>query len=180
MQGDMATRVEAGTALTTLFNVWTTTPERLPRLLEILTGVTEELICKRPGFVSANLHVRRDGERLVNYAQWESVELWQAMLADPACRARNESAFPYGTPEPHVYEVVSGDPLTIEPGGTTRIEIFETTPEEQGPLCEALEGAGAVHRSVDGVRVVNYVQCEDSDDPSLYDVVATTLRNGGG
>ena len=40
----------------------------------------------QPGFVSANIHVSTDGTRVVNYAQWESAEAFQAMLADPGPR----------------------------------------------------------------------------------------------
>jgi hypothetical protein len=179
MQGDMPTP----TRLTTLFNVWTTTPAQIDSLYEVLRGVTEDLVRKRPGFVSANVHLSRDRERLVNYAQWESVETWRAMLADPACRARNERAMTLGTPEPHVYEVisvVSRAPVVIEAGTSVTIDIFETTPETQRSVCErrSIERqpgfvSATLHASVDGVRVVDYVQWEDPPDANVYDVVAT-------
>lgn len=37
----------------------------------------------RPGFVSATFHVGHGGRRVVNYAQWQSREHWQAGTRDP-------------------------------------------------------------------------------------------------
>lgn len=39
-----------------------------------------------PGVVSANTHVSTDGSRVVNYAQWDSTEAFQAMTQNPAAR----------------------------------------------------------------------------------------------
>ena len=103
----MATEIKTGTGLTTLINVFETTPEQQGPLLRILQAATDEEICKRPGFVSANLHRSLDGLRVVNYIQWESPEAWRAMLEDPACRRHIDEVERMVTPDPHEYEVVS-------------------------------------------------------------------------
>ncbi|UQA97791.1 antibiotic biosynthesis monooxygenase [Streptomyces halobius] len=36
--------------------------------------------------MSAHIHANADGERVVNYAQWESEEQFRAMTADPVAR----------------------------------------------------------------------------------------------
>jgi quinol monooxygenase YgiN len=102
----MPTQIKTGTSLVTLVNVFETTPETQQRLLELLTIATDEEIAKQPGFVSANLHTSRDGLRVVNYAQWESVEALQAMLSDPACRVHIDEAEKIAKPDVHLYDVV--------------------------------------------------------------------------
>jgi hypothetical protein len=42
--------------------------------------------------VAANFHASADGERVVNYAQWESADAFRAMLADPAAREHIDAA----------------------------------------------------------------------------------------
>jgi heme-degrading monooxygenase HmoA len=37
-----------------------------------------------PGFVSANIHRSLDGKKVVNYAQWESKEAFEAMGKIPS------------------------------------------------------------------------------------------------
>jgi hypothetical protein len=103
----MGTEIKAGTSLLTLVNVFATTPETQPRLLEILTDATTEEVAKMPGFVSANLHASRDGLRIVNYAQWESVEDLERMLSDPDCRVHLDEAERISKPDVHFYDVVS-------------------------------------------------------------------------
>jgi hypothetical protein len=43
----------------------------------------------------------------VNYAQWESAEAFQAMMADPKCQQHMAAASAAGTPEPGLYTVES-------------------------------------------------------------------------
>ncbi|MEU7433679.1 antibiotic biosynthesis monooxygenase family protein [Streptomyces sioyaensis] len=82
----VTTKIEAGRPVATLINVFTVVPERQAELVALLSRATEETMKDRPGFVSANIHASQDGERVVNYAQWESEEHFRAMLADPAAR----------------------------------------------------------------------------------------------
>ncbi|GLW16173.1 antibiotic biosynthesis monooxygenase [Streptomyces sp. NBRC 13847] len=80
------TKIEAGSGIATLINVFTVRPERQAELVALLSRATEETMRDRPGFLSANLHASTDGERVVNYAQWESEAHFRAMLADPAAQ----------------------------------------------------------------------------------------------
>lgn len=66
-----------------LINTFTVDPARAEELLGVLSRATEGLR-HRPGFVSANFHVSRDGRHVANYAQWRSQEDLDAMLADEA------------------------------------------------------------------------------------------------
>jgi heme-degrading monooxygenase HmoA len=60
------------------------------------------------GFRSANIHVSTDATRVVNYAQWESAEAFQAMLADSTARVHMQEAAAIATSfDPHLYTVES-------------------------------------------------------------------------
>jgi quinol monooxygenase YgiN len=105
----MATEIVADTPTLTLCNVFITTPETQQELIDILSKATTDVMSKRPGFISANLHASTDGLRVVNYAQWESNESFQGMLSDPVCRTHMAEAETLlaATPDVHIYQVSS-------------------------------------------------------------------------
>jgi quinol monooxygenase YgiN len=61
----------------------------------------------RPGFVSVNIHASLDGTRVVNYAQWESREHLEAMLADPASADHIQQISALASSDPQLYQVLS-------------------------------------------------------------------------
>jgi heme-degrading monooxygenase HmoA len=77
------TTISTESDLVTLINVFTVAPERQQELLDVLIEATEQVMRFQPGFVSANLHKSLDGQHVANYAQWRSVEDFEAMLANP-------------------------------------------------------------------------------------------------
>ena len=92
----------------TLINVFVVEPENAAQLAAFLEETTEQLMRHQPGFRSANIHVSTDGTRVVNYAQWDSEEAFQAMLADPAARTHmDECAALALSFDPHLYTVES-------------------------------------------------------------------------
>src|SRR5262245_76102 len=91
----------------TIVNVFTVQPENQQRLLDLLASATEEEICKLPGFVSASFHRSVDGTRVVNYAQWESREAWEAIFQRPEARKHVDEALKLGEADYHIYEVHS-------------------------------------------------------------------------
>jgi quinol monooxygenase YgiN len=90
----------------TLINVFTVDPSNQQRLLELLTRATEVSVSHAPGFVSASLHRSLDGTKVTMYAQWRSVEDYQAMRQDPAPLPFLQEALAIATFEPGMYEVV--------------------------------------------------------------------------
>jgi quinol monooxygenase YgiN len=89
----------------TLINVYTVSSENQQRLVDLLASATEETMSKLPGFVSASFHKSLDGVRVVNYAQWESREAWEAIFQHPEARKVVEASMKLGTPDYHLYEV---------------------------------------------------------------------------
>ena len=101
------TTIEEGAPVVTLVNVFTVEPHRQAELIELLDRATEEVMRHRPGFVAANIHRGLEGTRVANYAQWESVEAFRAMLADPTARTHMEEALAMAEAAPALYEVSS-------------------------------------------------------------------------
>lgn len=102
------TTIATGTPVATLINVFTVRPERQRELADILIQATEDVMQHIPGFVAANIHVSDDGERVVNYAQWESAEALQAMYGDPTAQTHMKQAADLAESfDPHLYAVES-------------------------------------------------------------------------
>ena len=77
----MAT-ISAKNEVMTLINVFTVEPTNQRRLVELLTKATEVSVRRAPGFVSASLHRGTDGTKVTMYAQWRSIDHYQAMRQD--------------------------------------------------------------------------------------------------
>src|SRR5262245_34602729 len=99
--------IDARSPVVTLINVFTVAPERADELLEVLAEATEKVMRHLDGFVSANLHRSLDGRHVANYAQWQSVEAFEAMLADPTAREHMAAAAAMAEFAPVLYRVES-------------------------------------------------------------------------
>src|ERR1700675_4960782 len=82
-RADMAT-ISPSRKLVTLINVFTVEPDNQQQLLELLARATESSVRHAPGFISSSLHRGLDGTKVTMYAQWRSVEDYQAMRENPA------------------------------------------------------------------------------------------------
>lgn len=107
------TEIARGRNLVTLINVFTVAPENQDQLIDVLIGATEAVMNKLPGFISANVHRSLDGTRVVNYAQWRSRQDLGAMLQNPAAIPHMQQAAQFATFEPHLYEVIYTDEVTV-------------------------------------------------------------------
>lgn len=74
------TTIHSSKKICTLINVFTVAPEKHLELFELLKEATEQVMCKLPGYISANLHSSDDKKTLTNYAQWATIEDFQNML----------------------------------------------------------------------------------------------------
>ncbi|WDO04740.1 antibiotic biosynthesis monooxygenase [Streptomyces murinus] len=92
----------------TLINVFTVAPDRQDELIALLARATEETMKHQPGFICANFHASEDGERVINYAQWESEDHYRAMLANPEARVHMDQAAKFATDvQPRLFQVRS-------------------------------------------------------------------------
>ena len=90
----------------TLINVFTVEPANQRQLLELLARATETCVRHAPGFISASLHRGLDGTKVTMYAQWRSVEDYQAMRENPAPLPYLQQALSIAKFDPGIYEVV--------------------------------------------------------------------------
>ena len=90
----------------TLINVFTVEPANQQRLIDLPTEATEASVSRAPGFVSASLHRSMDGTKVTMYAQWRSIDEYQAMREDPAPLPFLQEALKIAKFEPGFYEVV--------------------------------------------------------------------------
>jgi heme-degrading monooxygenase HmoA len=99
--------IRADADLVTLINVFTVDPADQQQLVELWQAATDEVMRRRPGFISASIHRSLDGTKVVNYAQWESREAFGAMFQDPQASEHLSRLAEVGTPNPMLCEVVS-------------------------------------------------------------------------
>ena len=100
------TRITQNSDLVTLINVFTVEPRNQQRLVDELVEATESNLNRFPGFVSANIHKSLDGTKVVNYAQWKSREMYEAMLESPEAAPHLKGAAEIAESfEPYLYEV---------------------------------------------------------------------------
>ncbi|HCF88106.1 MAG TPA: antibiotic biosynthesis monooxygenase [Ktedonobacter sp.] len=99
-------QISTKSSVVTLINVFTVDPTNQQQLVELLTRATEVGVSHAPGFVSASLHRSLDGTKVTMYAQWRSVQDYQAMRQDPAPLPFLQEALTIATFEPGMYEVV--------------------------------------------------------------------------
>jgi len=96
----------------TLINIFTVDPGNQQKLVDLLEQATET-VRKVPGFVSSSLHRSLDGTKVTMYAQWRSMEDYNAMRSNPAAAPFLQQALEIARFEPGMYEVVK----TFEPEG---------------------------------------------------------------
>jgi quinol monooxygenase YgiN len=98
--------ISKGSELLTLINVFTVEPVNQEELVDLLVEATRTSVRQVQGFVSASLHRSLDGTKVAMYAQWRSVEDYQAMRHNPTASPYMEKALALARFELGMYEVV--------------------------------------------------------------------------
>jgi quinol monooxygenase YgiN len=106
------TNIAKDADVVTFINIFTVDPENQQRLVDLLVRVTETSVRRARGFVSSSLHRSVDGRKVTMYAQWRTMEDYEAMRRDPTPAPILREAMAFATFEPGVYEVVE----TFTPG----------------------------------------------------------------
>jgi len=92
--------------LVTFINVFTVEPANQQRLVDLLVHATVASVRHSPGFVSATLHRSIDGTKVTMYAQWRTIEDYQAMRNNPASSDHLQEALAIAKFESGMYEIV--------------------------------------------------------------------------
>ena len=98
--------ISKGAELLTLINVFTVEPVNQQELVDLLVEATRTSVRQVQGFVSASLHRSLDGTKVAMYAQWRSVEDYQAMRRNPTASPYLDKALALARFELGMYEVV--------------------------------------------------------------------------
>jgi quinol monooxygenase YgiN len=97
--------ISKGRTPLTLINVFTVTPEKQDELIALLAEVTAQNVRHHEGFISASLHRGLDGRKVTMYAQWASIEAYEAMRRNPGPAPALEKALKMAAFDPGMYEV---------------------------------------------------------------------------
>lgn len=100
------TIISKSNKLVTFINIFTVEPANQHQLLDLLARATDTAVRHAPGFISASLHRGLDGTKVVMYAQWRSIEDYEAMRQNPAPLPYLQEALTIAKFEPGSYEVV--------------------------------------------------------------------------
>jgi quinol monooxygenase YgiN len=100
------TTISKDASVVTFINVFTVEPANQQRLVDLLAKVTETSVRHALGFVSSSLHRSLDGTRVTMYAQWRTIEDYEAMRSDPTPLPYLQEALSFSRFEPGTYEVV--------------------------------------------------------------------------
>ncbi len=106
LNDESMTTISQEKKIITLINVFTVDPSKRQQLVDLLTQATESSVRHIPGFISASLHRSLDGAKVAMYAQWRSVEDYQAMRKNAAALPYMEQALALAKFESGMYEVV--------------------------------------------------------------------------
>jgi quinol monooxygenase YgiN len=90
----------------TLINVFTVDPGNQQKLIDLLTTATETAVSHVKGFISSALHRSLDGKKVTMYAQWESLEDYQAMRDNSMASPYLDQALGIASFDPGNYAVV--------------------------------------------------------------------------
>ena len=77
---DTTATIDPRTGVLTLINVYDVEPAKLGELADALRDMTDRSIRHQPGFIPVCIHVSFDGEKVVNFAQWQSKEHFKGFM----------------------------------------------------------------------------------------------------
>jgi heme-degrading monooxygenase HmoA len=98
-------KIEANKGIITQINIFTVEPEKAQALIDVLIEGANS-VKDVPGWLSANIHRSLDGTQVVNYAQCENYEAWEAVMEKLKTRNQFERNKEFGKAHPGLYEVV--------------------------------------------------------------------------
>ena len=100
------TPIGQGREVLTVIFEFNVDPEQQRELSPKIQRLVRDIVSKQPGFLASHLHLSTDGQKVLNYLQWESREAFDAFRQDEEKQQQIRPVIgPYG-PKPRVYEVV--------------------------------------------------------------------------
>lgn len=105
----MAT-ISTDTECLTLINTFHVSKDRAAELADMLTEATRQTMRHFDGFISASIHIRKERDQVVNYAQWRDKAAMDAMAKNPDARVHMEKCAKIADRyTPVLFDVVSSE-----------------------------------------------------------------------
>ena len=164
--------------LATLILDFKVEPNKIQHLSKIAQHNIKNVMSKKNGFVSANIHESSSRSRLVNYSQWKSRESYDNAINFLTQEEvlLGEKLLGFGEMNWNFYENVSSfgktpAHISTENDYTTGINIIDVDPKNSKQLIETISEytnnflqnqngfvSSNIHKSYDSRRVISYVQ----------------------
>lgn len=90
----------------TFVNIVDVEPSRQQEVIDLLTEGTQQIMTKRPGFISVTLLASLDKTRVINIARWESADDVKATQNDPEAAKYAQRTALIAEPHPGLYTIV--------------------------------------------------------------------------
>jgi heme-degrading monooxygenase HmoA len=156
-----ATALDRELDLVTLINTFTVTPENQQAFVDVQHGEYRRLSGQIRGAVAANLHRGRSGTRVINYAQFRSLEDFQAWQTSDLMKQHRPVIARYvERVSPGLFRLVhvagrDRDAARITMGGVAVIAVMAVDPDAlDGVLAAQRATAEELVRSVPGARAL--------------------------
>jgi quinol monooxygenase YgiN len=91
--------------LHTVISEFNVKPDEQKKLAPEIERLVRDVVSKQPGFVSSHLHLSTDGEKILNYFQWESPEVFETFKANKAAQDQIKPVIGPYKPVPKVYDI---------------------------------------------------------------------------
>lgn len=152
--------------------------DKTHQLSKIAQENIEKVMSKKNGFISANIHESLTGNRLINYSQWKSRELYENAinLLAPDEVLLGEKLLENGEMSWNFFEIVSSigeipTNISVRNEFSTGMDILDVNPKNCKQVMESLleynknvlqnkSGfiSANIHKSDDAKRLINYLQ----------------------
>lgn len=180
----MQTVIGVNPGILTVIFEFQVTPEEQSAVGRGIPQVVEDVVRKQAGFISANLHMSTDGEKVFNYFQWESHEAFMAFRSNEDLQRLIRPVIGPYRPKARTYDIAAS--FTATPGQPTVVGAakdvftvifeFDIQPDQQQPLSSGIQNvlrdvvsrqkgfiSANLHLSTDGEKVLNYFQWESQE-----------------
>ena len=89
----------------TVIIIFSVEPERQQEIVDTTVDFLST-VKQQPGFISSSIHKSTYGNKFANYAQWRSLEIYQAFVNNSDMQAKGAKLSEFDKTDSHVYEVV--------------------------------------------------------------------------
>lgn len=156
-----ATALDRDLDIVTLINTFTVAPEKQQAFVDVQHGEYRRLAGRIPGSIAANLHRGRSGTRVVNYAQFQSMDAISAWQSSDLMKEHLPVIRPYvERVSPGLFRVVhvaarDHDAAKITQGAVAVIAVMSVDPAAlDGILTTQRDAAEQLVHTVPGTRAI--------------------------